>query len=119
MKLLRSLADRWRTEAETLARYGDDRGAIVARLHADQLEEAAAEIAAETLTLSEAAAESGYSERRLRELLTSGEIPQAGRKGAPRIRRGDLPKKAGTTAAGEYDADADAHNLLSKMRRAS
>lgn len=119
MNQLRSLASRWRTEAETLDRYGDGRGATVARLHADELEQAAADLAAEALTLSEAAAESGYSERRLRELLTSGEIPQAGKKGAPRIRRGDLPRKPGSATPSDYDVEADAHDLLSRMRKAS
>jgi hypothetical protein len=119
MKLLRSLATRWRTEAETLERYGDDRGARVARLHADELEQASADLADETLTLSEAAAESGYSERRLRELLTSGEVPQAGRRGAPRIRRGDLPRKPGATTTAAYDPEADAASLLSRLPRAS
>jgi hypothetical protein len=119
MRLLRALAGRWRTEAETLERYGDDRGATVARLHADELEQAAADLADEALTLTEAADESGYSERRLREMLSDGTLPQAGRKGAPRIRRGDLPRKPGATTTAAYDPEADAASLLSRLPKAS
>jgi hypothetical protein len=49
-----------------------------------------------TLNLQEAARESGYSADHLGRLVRSGQIPNAGRPNAPRIRRGDLPRKAGT-----------------------
>lgn len=114
--LLEQLAARWRTEADLLERYGDSRGAHVCRLHATELEGAAAEAANQELNLDEASRESGYSARRLRELISSGEIPQAGRKGAPRIRRTDLPRKPGATSTtAAYDPEADATSLLSRM----
>lgn len=115
MNALQQLAERWRRDAELLDSYGASAAAEACRLHARQLEDAAASFEDEPLTLAEAAAESGYSERRLRELLSTGEIPQAGRKGSPRIRRRDLPRKPGTTAAAGYDPAADAQDLLRRM----
>ena len=65
----------------------------------------------EILTLQEAAAESGYSKRRLREFVHEGSVPNVGRKGAPRIRRGDLPRKAKAPSNG-FDAGAEASSIL-------
>jgi hypothetical protein len=48
----------------------------------------------ETLTLREAARESGYSSDHLGRLVRSGVITNAGRANAPRVRRSDLPSKA-------------------------
>jgi hypothetical protein len=48
----------------------------------------------ELLTLDAATTESGYSAERLRHLVADGAVPNAGRRGAPRVRRGDLPKRA-------------------------
>ena len=47
------------------------------------------------LTLTEAAATSGYSASRLGRLVREGRIPNAGRPGAPRITLGNLPRKPG------------------------
>lgn len=93
MKPLRELADRWESEADLLERYGDQPGAQVARLHALELRQAIDTSQTEVLTLAEAALASGYSKRRLREMVAEGTLPNAGRKNAPRLRRGDLPKK--------------------------
>lgn len=49
---------------------------------------------AETLNLSNAARESGYSPDYLGRLVREGRIPNAGRPNAPKIRRSDLPRKA-------------------------
>ena len=54
----------------------------------------------------QASAESGYSESRLRHLVAAGELQNAGKKGAPRIRRSDLPKKA--AGVNVFDATAAA-----------
>ena len=48
---------------------------------------------AEALTLSEAARESGYSADHLGSLIRQQTIPNAGRSGAPRIRRADSPQR--------------------------
>ncbi len=47
------------------------------------------------LTLTEAARESGYSADHLGREIRAGRIPNAGRPHAPRIRRGELPRKPG------------------------
>jgi hypothetical protein len=47
--------------------------------------------------------------------LAAGTIPNAGRKGKPRIRRGDLPKKA-TRTVSAYDVDRDARAIASPGR---
>ena len=93
---LGSLADEWQEEARKLRnRYGDERGAKLCETHASELRARIKEHLDEPLTLREAAAESGYSVSHLHHLVAVGEIPNAGAKGRPRIRRGDLPMKGG------------------------
>ena len=87
------LADRWTAEAESLERWGDDRGATILRQCAAELDAAKRAQDDEELTITQAAAASDYSADHLRSLVATGEIPNAGRKGSPRIRRGDLPRK--------------------------
>lgn len=112
---LLELANRWRSEAALLRAYGHESTALACERHAAELEEALRAAEEETLTLAEAARESGYSERRLREMLAEGRIPNAGRKHAPRIRRADLPRKARRQApAGGYDPVADARAILGR-----
>ena len=75
---------------------------------------------ASLLTLREAAARSGYSEEHLGKLIRQGALPNAGRKGSPRVRVGDLPKKPRSTEASgseaRYDPQADARHLASRRR---
>ena len=47
----------------------------------------------EVLTLQEASTASGFSVSQLSRLVEQGQLDNAGRKGAPRLRRGDLPRK--------------------------
>lgn len=47
----------------------------------------------EILTLEQAARYSGYSPDHLARSVRAGSIANAGRKGQPRVRRGDLPRK--------------------------
>lgn len=61
---------------------------------ADELEAAMREQGNETLNLTEAARESGYSSDHLARLVKDGKIPNAGTKTRPRIRRANLPRKA-------------------------
>lgn len=113
MDSLKNLADEWRDRANNLRRWADAEGAARAlEGAAAELEAALREATDEALTLAEASEASGYSERRLRELLADGTIPNAGRRGAPRIRRGDLPRRAGRTTPTGYDPAADARQLL-------
>ncbi len=71
------------------------------------------------LTLREASAASGYSEEHLGRLFREGKLRNAGRKGSPRIRTGDLPRRPRTNARSEnrYDAASDARELASRRRR--
>lgn len=118
MTLPADLPDRWRDRAEELERYAPP----AAEAFRDAAGELAAALAArddEVLTLQEAADESGYSVRRLRELIADGTIPQAGRKHAPRIRRGYLPRRPGaertTAGGGGYDPSDDAAELAGRI----
>ncbi len=53
----------------------------------------------QALTINKAAQESGYSPSQLRRLVREGRIPNAETEGGQtRIRRGDLPRKAGQSA---------------------
>jgi hypothetical protein len=71
----------------------------------DALERSAA---FELLTLGEASELSGYSVDHLQRLVATGQIANAGKPRAPRIRRGDVPRKPGylrTDSAGrQFDA---------------
>ncbi len=93
--MLRDLAQRWHAEADTLGQWGDERGAAILRRAATELSAAASDYEDEPLTIPQAHEESGYSCDHLRALVASGEIPNAGRKGKPMIRRRDLPLKPG------------------------
>lgn len=120
MNAVERLAETWREDAGRLRTYGDARGAELMETLAGQLKAALEEARAEVLTLAQAAQESGYSERRLRELVAEGKVLNVGEKGRPRFRRGDLPLKPGREAqdAG-YDAAADARAILGRLGRAS
>ena len=72
---------------------------------ADEIEERALAHALEELTLGDAAEESGYSYSAIQKMVASGELSNLGDKGNPRVRRGDLPRKAiaPPTQSGEPD----------------
>lgn len=114
MKTLTELAASWREEAEHLReRYGLEEMASLCRVHAAELDEAIRDVMEEELTLAEAAEESGYSDRRLRQLVAKGSLPNAGEKGRPRLRRGDLPRKP-RKDPGAFDADAEVRRIRGK-----
>ncbi len=108
----RELAAQWRTESDTLAKY-DERLARVLVRHAEELEAALLEQDEQPLALAEAARESGYSVDRLRHKIAAGEIANAGVKGAPRVRRIDLPRKRRQTSA-TFDANATARAIVAQ-----
>src|SRR5213594_3515168 len=105
---------RWRTRLSEWARMG----ALVdgARVCEDVLQDFEAVTNAEDdaeLTLSEAAAESGYSSDHLRRLHRLGKLP-AYRKGRSLFfRAGDLPRKPRVPRFSQYDPVADARQVLS------
>ena len=88
----------WRTRAKTLRQYGGETSAVALEACAAELETALPQKDDTILTLTEAAEESCYSAAHLGRLVRKGKVPNAGRPGAPRIAREDLPHKAGALA---------------------
>jgi hypothetical protein len=113
----RDLPSRWRLQADQLERFAPA-AATAFRDAAAELEAALRAEADELLSLSEAAELSGYSVDHLRHLVADGAIPQAGRRGKPKVRRGDLPKRAGKCASSTYDPAADAMSLVGRRKPA-
>ena len=91
---MNALVARWRADAEVLRRRGAEIQAAVLLGCADDLEAFERQQALEGLTLEQAAEESGYSYSALQRAVASGVVANAGTKGSPRIRRGDLPRKS-------------------------
>lgn len=112
-RVIDTLASRWREEAALLKRRHAEQAARVLLDCADELEAEIRDAADEPLDIATASKESGYSADRLRHLLADHQIPNAGRSGAPRIRRRDLPRKAaGARQAGGFDAAAVAREIV-------
>ena len=84
----------WRKQAQALRRYGGETPAAALESCAAELEDTLRERDETTLSLTEAARESGYSADHLGRLVRDGKIPNVGRPGAPRIARRHLPRKA-------------------------
>ena len=84
----------WRRRAKALRRYGSEPPAVALERCADELEATIRDRDETTLSLVEAARESGYSRDHLGRLVRDGKIPNAGRPNAPRIARRHLPRKA-------------------------
>jgi hypothetical protein len=94
MGLVTDLLETWTVEAGDLRdRYALETAARICEAHVRELRSALLSVEDELLTVSQAAAESGYSAQHIRALVYERTLPNAGRKGRPRIRRGDLPKK--------------------------
>jgi hypothetical protein len=71
-------------------------------------------------SLAQAAEISGYSTEHLARLVRAGKIPNAGKKGSPRIRGADLPtatnREFAAQSNGRYDSIADARKLVSRRK---
>lgn len=106
------LISEWGRRADEMAEHGIDAVARAYRIAIAELQTAQRAAADETLTLAEAARESGYSVGRLRHMVADGTVPNAGRKGAPRIRRADLPRRAQRTNGSGFDPRAAASRLI-------
>jgi hypothetical protein len=89
------LPERWRQHAATLRDLGggDSNVARIWELAAHELDESIRAQEDVTLNLREAARISGYCADHLGALVKAGKIPNYGRRGAPRIRLRDLPRK--------------------------
>lgn len=120
---LKELAARWREEAQHLRNLEAHGQAAALEQAASELEAAIAQWELEPLTISQAAAESGYSEEHLRRLARTGELSverNCGHKSRIRIRRGDLPTKPCGDGRNEpkrvdYDPEEDARDIAKIM----
>lgn len=92
--LIHELPTVWRDRADDIRPYAPA-AAQAFEDAAAELEPILREMALEALTLGQAAEESGYSAEYLGRKVRSGDIANAGKPGAPRIRRADLPRKPG------------------------
>lgn len=91
---LADLSSTWRDRAKDLELYAPAAAQAFTKA-ADELETTLAIGADEIVNIGRAAAVSGYSTDHLRHLIRTGVIPNRGRRGSPRVRVGDLPKKPG------------------------
>jgi hypothetical protein len=106
------LRAKWEAKRREHARYGSivNAEAIIAEL-LDDLAELDAEDD-ELVTLAQAAYMGGYSVDHLQRLVASGKIPNAGRRGSPRIRRRDVPVRPNQVLPNERGGE-----VLSARRR--
>lgn len=82
----------WRERAASLRDWGADPG--VAQLWeraAVELEQALVQAGQQVLTVKAAAEATGLSARHLRQMITTGKLPNVGQRYRPRVRRADLP----------------------------
>jgi hypothetical protein len=90
---IRGLLSEWDAEVATYRRRGLVTEADFLASFARELRVRIDDCLSRPLELSDAMAESGYSYSALQKMVTSGDLPNAGSKGKPRIRRKDLPSK--------------------------
>ena len=88
------LALEFRSTAKVFREHADESVAIAYEKCANRVEQAFNEEDNVLLNLQQAAEESGYSTDHLGRLVRGGKIPNAGRPGAPRIARRDLPTQS-------------------------
>ena len=116
MTAMKDLVARWRSEAETVERCGQEpTGKLIRRLSAE-VEEALRDDQNETLTLAEAALESGYSVEHLRKMVAAETVPNAGERGRPRIRRIDIPLKRATQPGSLGTPEDDAREFSKRAK---
>lgn len=114
-----SLVGRWTSRAQDLEPYNP--GAAHAwRSAARELDAEYVSLDEEVLSLSEAAREFGYSADHVGRLVREGVLPNAGRRGAPRVTRGAMrnrPPRAGVDHGlpEPYDPLTDARELLGRQ----
>jgi hypothetical protein len=83
---------------------------------AEELEARQREYQLEALSLCEAEEETGLSYSALQKMVADGRVYNVGEKHQPRVRRGDLPRKAGRLASepGKGEPDLAAQILASR-----
>ena len=114
MDYAKPLATDWRERAAQLRRYGAEPSAVTLEQCAAELEAADTAWGDELLTPAEAAAHSGYSDRRIRELAKAGRLKNYGSRYAPQYRRSELPMKPG-----HAERTAEAEAIAARFRKAS
>lgn len=118
-RLVEVLARIRRTATDLRQSFGDDARARALEWAVAQVEAAIRAEAGEVLSLRDASTRSGYSVDHLARLVRSGKIANHGRRGAPRIRAGDLPIRATRRVVppdpSGYDPVADARTLSSRQ----
>lgn len=87
------LVQRWRDHASLFRRYRDNQQAEWLEDRAAELEAALRAQEDELVNLIEAALISGYSADHLGRQVRAGVLKNFGRPNAPKVRRGDLPRK--------------------------
>jgi len=108
----RTLPEAWRRMAEVFRDHAESSIAIAYETCAKDLEEALSAEADQPLTLKEASELGGYSQAHLGRLVREGKIPNAGRLGAPRIARQDIPTKPDWVAPAATTHDIDRTQIV-------
>lgn len=120
---LHMLPSIFREEAAYLRRYHAESGAEAFEEAASLVERSLAAESDELLRIPEAALLTGYSADTLRRAIRSGHLSNKGKRGAPRVRKGELlsayPKKIAHTGGSTYDETADAKFVAGFARRRS
>lgn len=115
-RILHILADRYRSDARRFRELGQVPPAELLERVAVELEDEREAHESEPLTISEAAEASGFSSSHLYHLLQAGQLPNAGEKNAPRIRRGDLPRKGTRIQDGSQEGGPDLADEIIEAR---
>lgn len=110
------LATSWREEANVMERRGLEVPASLLRSCAADLEERMREWQLEELTLEEAAEEARVHYDTMRKMVARGEVPNAGKKGSPRVRRCDLRRDGSPGELRDEDAALVGDALLNRQR---
>lgn len=100
----RELREKWSARCDEWERFNArvDGAKVVREVLAD-ITAVETQHGEDELTLKQAACVSGYSPRQLRRLVNAGQIPNRGKRNAPRLSRKDLPSKPRTeTNTGEH-----------------
>ena len=96
MRTVSELVSKWEARHDEWRRLGVHvLGAALADEILTDLHDLSRANALVPVTLREASLISGYTVDHLQRLVASGQLENIGRKGRPRIRRGDLPAKPG------------------------
>ena len=110
-----SVIERWTERANEWKKLDVSvKGAPLAEEIIADLEAIAAGTNSEELTVTQAAEATGYTADHIGRLVREGKLTNYGRKGAPRVRRSELPKRINAVAVRNrkpYNVRSDARSL--------